>query len=127
PRLWKAQVALARLLIRGGQFHEAKGVYRDVLARAPEDEVVLDAARKALDLEEYLGTLGELEKEIRPLEFAHQQKPVYRKVLLELYARYAPPLVQAACCDDRAKATLPCLGGHGLRPLLEPLEAPDGK
>jgi tetratricopeptide (TPR) repeat protein len=126
PRLWKAQFALARLLIRGGQLREAAQVYREVLSRAPEDEIVLDAARKALDVEEYLGSLGELEKEIRPLEFAHQQKPVYRKVLLELYARYAPPLVlSAACCDDKAKSTLRGLGEHGLRPLLESLEDPD--
>ena len=122
PRLWKAQFALARLLIRGGQLREAALVYREVLSRAPEDEVVLDAARKALDVEEYLGTLGELEKEIRPLEFAHQQKPIYRKVLLELYARYAPPLRVGSNKD-----ALRGLGEHGLRPLLESLEDPDPK
>src|SRR5262249_29879299 len=94
PRLWKAQFALARLLIRSGQLKDAARVYREVLASAGEDEVVLESSRKSLDLEEYLGTLGDLEKEIRPLEFAHQQKPIYRRVLLELYARYAPPLVE---------------------------------
>jgi tetratricopeptide (TPR) repeat protein len=128
PRLWKAQFALARLLIRGGQLKQAALVYREVLARAAEDEIVLDAAHRAIDLEEYLGTLGELDRELVPLEFAHQQKPIYRKVLLELYARYAPPLVErAAAADATARTALRGLGEHGLRPLLEALDEPDSR
>jgi tetratricopeptide (TPR) repeat protein/HEAT repeat protein len=126
PRLWKAHFALARLHVRAGRLADAARIYRTVALSAPDDETVLEAARRGLDVEEYAGTLGELERELRPLVFEKGQRPVYRRVLVELYARYAPPVARRAAQGDAdAKAELRGIGEHGLRPLLEALEDAD--
>ena len=118
--------AAARLLARTGAATAAAQLYREVLRRASDEDVLLQAGRRAMDLEEYLGTLGELERELWPLAFAQGRKPAYRKLLVELFDRYAPPLVTRAARGDRgAQAELARLGEHGLAPLLEAL-ADDG-
>jgi tetratricopeptide (TPR) repeat protein len=122
----KAPFALARLLVRNGQLRDAAATYRDLLEHASADETVLDAARRAIDLAEYAGTLGELEQNMRTLEFSRAARPVYRRVLLELYARYAPPLLARAKAGDvTAARSLRSLGEHAQRPLLEALEDAD--
>jgi tetratricopeptide (TPR) repeat protein len=124
-RQWKVYFTLARLRIRSGQEARAAELYRTVMRRAPDEELVIDAARRAIDLEEYLGTLAELERELSPLAYAHADKPVYRNLLIELYDRYGTPLATRARTpgdDDTAvRAELQRLGEHGLRPLLDVL------
>ncbi|HEY7958395.1 MAG TPA: tetratricopeptide repeat protein [Polyangia bacterium] len=121
-RLWKAHFVLARLQLRRGEYAEAARLYRDVIRRAPDEQQVVDAARRALDLDEYLGSLTELEHELGPLAYAHPDKKVYRNLLVELYGRYAGPLLQPARAGDaNARAKLKQLGEHALRPLLDVL------
>ncbi|HEX6835605.1 MAG TPA: tetratricopeptide repeat protein, partial [Polyangia bacterium] len=121
-RQWKVYFTLARLRIRSGQEARAAELYRTVMRRAPDEELVIDAARRAIDLEEYLGTLGELERELSPLAYAHADKPVYRNLLIELYDRYGTPLAaRAQAGDETARPELQRLGEHGLRPLLDVL------
>jgi Flp pilus assembly protein TadD/HEAT repeat protein len=121
-RQWKVYFTLARLELRRGQEAHAAELYRAVMRRAPDEELVLDAARRAIDLEEYLGSLGDLERELSPLAYAHADKPVYRSLLLELYDRYGTPLVtRARAGDSSVKKELERLGEHGLRPLLDVL------
>jgi len=124
-RQWKVYFTLARLRIRSGQEARAAELYRTVMRRAPDEELVIDAARRAIDLEEYLGTLAELERELSPLAYAHADKPVYRNLLIELYDRYGTPLATRARTpgDDETavRAELQRLGEHGLRPLLDVL------
>ncbi|HEX9101924.1 MAG TPA: tetratricopeptide repeat protein, partial [Polyangia bacterium] len=124
-RQWKVYFTLARLRIRSGQEARAAELYRTVMRRAPDEELVIDAARRAIDLEEYLGTLGELERELSPLAYAHADKPVYRNLLIELYDRYGTPLAARAQApgdhDPSVRAELARLGEHGLRPLLDVL------
>src|SRR5262249_44685167 len=113
------------LRIRRGEEARAAELYRTVMRRAPDEEMVIDAARRAIDLEEYLGTLGELERELSPLAYGHADKPVYRHRLIELYDRYVTPLVTRAHAsggdDAGVKKELARLGEHGLRPLLDVL------
>ncbi|MDB4964797.1 MAG: Tetratricopeptide 2 repeat protein, partial [Myxococcales bacterium] len=121
-RQWKIYFTLARLHLRRGDGERAAPLYRTVMRRAPEEEMVIDAARRAIDLEEYLGTLGDLERELSPLAYAHADKPVYRNLLIELYDRYGTPLVvRAQAGDASVAADLQRLGEHGLRPLLDVL------
>ena len=121
-RLFRVDFALARLHLRRGQLADAARLYRDVVLRAPEEELVLDAAHRAIDLEEYLGTLGDLARALTPLAYLHVQKPVYRKLLVELYDRYATPLaILARRGDPAAERELQRLGEYGLKPLLEAL------
>jgi tetratricopeptide (TPR) repeat protein len=122
PRNYKTYFSLARLYLRKGQPNEAARLYREVMNRAGDEDTVRQAARKAIDLEEYLGTLGQLEREIVPLVFTYGQKPFYRRILVEIYDRYVPWLwARARRGDADAKKELAALGEHGLRPLLEAL------
>ena len=83
PRLFRAYMsALARLHVQRGELHEAAALYRDVVRRTPQEELVLEAGRKAIDLHEYLGSLGELLKEPSPLAYSVVPRPVYRRLLL---------------------------------------------
>jgi tetratricopeptide (TPR) repeat protein len=122
----KAQFALAQLYVQGGEPMKAADLYRKILRTSNEEETVGRAGRQAIDLEEMTGTLGELEKVLSPLSFMMAHKPIYRRVLVDLYLRYVPALVERAKhgSDDvrkAARAELVRLGGHGLQPLLEAL------
>src|SRR6185369_2664512 len=121
-RQWKVYFTLARLRLRRGEGERAAPLYRTVMRRAPDEELVIDAARRAIDLEEYLGTLGELERELSPLAYAHADKPVYRNLLIELYDRYGTPLAARWQAGDMSvRPELTRLGEHGMRPLLDVL------
>ena len=121
-RLFRAHMALARLHLQRGELAPAATIYREVVRRAPQEELVLEAGRKAIDLQEYLGTLGDLVRELSPLAFTSLPKPVYRKLLLSLYERYATPLIaQSRAGEAAAQGELARLGQSGLKPLTETL------
>jgi tetratricopeptide (TPR) repeat protein len=119
-RLWRARFVLARLYLRRGEHAQAARLYREVIRRANDEEVVVDAARRAIDLEEYLGTLGELERELEPLAYAHPEKRVYRSLLVDVYQRHAAPLAAGVRAPQAARE-LARIGEHALAPLLEVL------
>jgi tetratricopeptide (TPR) repeat protein/HEAT repeat protein len=122
PKNAKTPFALARLYLRRGREHDAALLYREIVRRGTDEETVRIAARKAIDLEEYLGTLGELDKHLAPLAFLFSNKPIYRRMLVEVHDRYVPPLVRRAQRGDAwAEKELLRLGEHGLKPLLEAL------
>jgi cellulose synthase operon protein C len=126
PHNSKAAFALAQLYVQGGQPMKAAELLRKVLRTSTDEETIGHAGRQAIDLEEMTDTLGELEKVLSPLSFMMAHKPIYRRVLVELYLRYVPRLVERAKhgSDDvrqAARAELTRIGGHGLQPLLEAL------
>src|SRR5207244_1573708 len=81
---------------------KATELYRNVLRTSSEDEDIRKAGKLAIDLEEMTDTLGELEKVVSPLSFMMAHKPVYRQVLVELYLRYVPRLVERVRQGDAA-------------------------
>lgn len=122
----KAHFALAQLYVQGGQPLKATELLRSVLRNETNEEVLGRAGRQAIDLEEMTDTLGELEKVLSPLAFMNAHKPIYRHVLVELYLRYVPRLVERERHGNdevrkAARAELDRIGGHGLQPLLEAL------
>lgn len=126
PRNSKASFDLADLYIQAGQPMKASELYRNILRTASDDETIARAGTLAIDLEEMTDTLGELEKVLSPLSFMMAHKPVYRRVLVELYLRYVPRLVERVRHGNdevrkAARAELARIGAHGLRPLLEAL------
>lgn len=128
PRLFRAHMALARLHVQRGELTEAAALYREVVRRTPQEELVLEAGRKAIDLHEFLGSLGELLKELSPLAYSVVPKPVYRRLLLLAYERYAAPLAALSKSGDAsAQAELQRLGQGGLKPLTESLTDGDGQ
>jgi HEAT repeat protein/tetratricopeptide (TPR) repeat protein len=125
PKAFRAHFALARLYRNKDALGDAARLYREVLKRASDDEMILKAGREAIGLEELTGTLGGLEKMLAPLAFTYAHKPVFRRMLVELYERYVPALVAARAQGggERAKAdaALAEVGAHGLKPLLDAL------
>ena len=122
----KAHFALAQLYVQTGEPMKAAALLRQVLRTASAEEIVGRAGRQAIDLEEMTQTLGELEKVLSPLSFVMAHKPVYRRVLVDLYLRYVPRLVERERHGNdevrkAARAELDRVGAHGLRPLLEAL------
>jgi tetratricopeptide (TPR) repeat protein len=122
----KAAFALAQLYIQTGTPMKATELFRNVLRNDTNDDVIARAGDQSIDLEEMTGTLGELEKVISPLSFMMAHKPVYRRVLVKLYLRYVPRLVERSRhgTDEVKKAArveLDRIGARGLRPLLEAL------
>ncbi|MDX2086678.1 MAG: HEAT repeat domain-containing protein [Kofleriaceae bacterium] len=126
PRNAKSQFALAQLYVQSGKPMKAAELLRNVLRNATDEDVIGRAGREAIDLEEMTNTLGDLEKIVSPLSFMMAHKPVYRHVLVDLYLRYVPRLVDrerhgTAEVKKAARAELTRIGGHGLQPLLEAL------
>jgi cellulose synthase operon protein C len=126
PRNSKAAFALSQLYVQSGTPMKAAELLRNVLRTTSDDDVVDRAGNQAIDLEEMTDTLGELEKVVSPLSFMMAHKPVYRRVLVKLYLRYVPRLVERSRhgTDDVRKAArveLDRVGARGLRPLLEAL------
>src|SRR5262249_32932354 len=98
----------------------------NVLRNETNEDTIARAGEQAIDLEEMTDTLGELEKVVSPLSFMMAHKPVYRRVLVRLYLRYVPRLVERIHhgtpeVRDAARKELDRVGAHGLRPLLEAL------
>ncbi len=125
-RLFRAHMALARLHMGRGELSEAAVSFRDVVRRATQEDLILEAGRRAIDIHEYQGTLGELWRELLPLSFAPVSsaslRATYRKLLLLLYERYALPLhVLARTGDAAAAAELRRLGQGSIKPLTETL------
>jgi tetratricopeptide (TPR) repeat protein/HEAT repeat protein len=126
PHNPKAQFALSQLYIQNGTPLKATALLRDVLRSSTSEEEIGRAAREAIALEEMTDSLGELEKVLSPLAFMMAHKPVYRRVLVDLYLRYVPRLVEREKhgtdeVKKAARAELLRVGGHGLQPLLEAL------
>jgi tetratricopeptide (TPR) repeat protein len=126
PRNSKAAFALSQLYVQTGTPLKATELLRNVLRSTNDDDVVERAGTQAIDLEEMTDTLGELEKVVSPLSFMMAHKPVYRRVLVKLYLRYVPRLVERSRhgTEDVRKAArleLDRVGARGLRPLLEAL------
>ena len=121
-----AAFALARLLARRGSTAEAAEILRGVLRAATDEETITETGRRAIDLEEYLGTLDDLERVVSGLLFSNPNGPAYRRLLAEIYRRLLPalyraPAEQTAAAENRAR-----IAQHGLRPLLELVTEADG-
>jgi cellulose synthase operon protein C len=126
PRNSKAAFALAQLYVQTGTPMKASELLRNVLRNDTNEDVIARAGEQAIDLEEMTDTLGDLEKVLSPLSFMMAHKPVYRRVLVRLYLRYVPRLVERIHHGNdevkkAARAELDRVGAHGLRPLLEAL------
>ncbi len=121
-----AAFALARLLTRRGSTTEAAEILRGVLRAATDEETITETGRRAIDLEEYLGTLDDLERVVSGLLFSNNNGAAYRRLLAEIYRRLLPalyraPAEQTAAAENRAR-----IAQHGLRPLLELVTEADG-
>lgn len=125
-RLFAAYFDLAELLLGRQQAQEASQLLRRVMRSAVDDELIQRATRLSMQI--HLGTdsLEELEKDLLPVALAHPHKPIYRRLLIEIYNALAFPLVQKAKNAEpevraRAREQLRRIGRRAVKPLLDAL------
>jgi tetratricopeptide (TPR) repeat protein/HEAT repeat protein len=125
-RLFPAYFDLAELLLSQGQTKEADQLLRRVIRSAVDEELTSRAVRLSLQVHLGQGTLEVLEAELLPLALANPHKPLYRRLLVELYGALAFPLVQTAHSADvsvrgQARLDLQRIGQRAVKPLLDAL------
>jgi tetratricopeptide (TPR) repeat protein/HEAT repeat protein len=125
-RLFVVYFDLAELLLARGASDEADALYRRVVRACPDEELVARAARLSMQLNLGRGTLEALERELLPVTLGHPQKPLYRRLLVDVYGAMAFGLVQrvrygAPSEADAARAQLAKIGARAIKPLLDAL------
>jgi cellulose synthase operon protein C len=126
PRNFKAHFALADIYDLLNHHDKAIELYRRILRQSTDDDQLLRAGKRAIVLAEAQGSLGELEKVIAPLSTILAHKPVYRRILVDLFDHYVEPLEQRTRRGPpevraAARAELERLGRGGMKALLDAL------
>ncbi len=93
-RLYVVYFELADLLLSRGESDEADRLFRRVIRGAPDEELVSRAAKLSMQINLGKGTLEELERDLLPLAIGNPQKPIYRRLLVEIYGTLSFGLVQ---------------------------------
>ncbi len=128
-RLFPVYLELAELLLGRGSVDEADQLLRRVVRAAPDEELVMKAARLSMQVNLGRGTLESLERDLLPLALNNPERPLYRRLLVEVYGAMAYPIVHRAKGTDpaqaaEARAALRKLGERAVKPLLDALSDP---
>ena len=128
-RLYPVYFELAELYLARGQTDLADRLYRQVLHITPDDDLVSRAARASIQINLGGGSLRRLEQVLLPMSLGHPERPIFRRMAVELYDAYAMPLVrrarQGGADAQEARDELHRLGSRAIKPLLEALVDPD--
>jgi tetratricopeptide (TPR) repeat protein len=125
-RLFPVYFQLAELLLSRGEIDEADRLLRRVVRASPDEELVAQALRLSMQVNLGRGTLESLEKELLPVALGNPQRPIYRRLLVEIYGALAFPLAQQARSAgqaeaDAARQALRRIGERAVKPLLDAL------
>jgi tetratricopeptide (TPR) repeat protein/HEAT repeat protein len=125
-KLYPVYFELAELLLSRGNPDEADQLFRRVVRAAPDEEFVSQAARQSMQINLGKGTLETLEQDLLPVAIGNPRKPIYRRLLVELYGAMAFPLIQAVRHGQPAEAeaarkSLSAIGARAVKPLLDAL------
>jgi tetratricopeptide (TPR) repeat protein/HEAT repeat protein len=128
-RLFPVHFQLAELLLNRQEVDEADQLLRHVMRASPDEQLISRAARLSMQIHLGRGTLESLEKELLPIALGHPGRPIYRRLLVEIYGALAFPLANQAKSRDRegaaaARAALAKLGQRAVKPLLDALGDP---
>ncbi|MBX3274777.1 MAG: HEAT repeat domain-containing protein [Sandaracinaceae bacterium] len=128
-RLYPVYFELAELHLARADGPQADLLYRRLLRITPDDDLVARAVRASIQINLGAGTLGVLERDLLPLAIGHPERPVFRRMAVELYDAYAGPLARrvrrGGAGADEAGEELRRLGGRAIKPLLEALADAD--
>lgn len=128
-RLFTTYFQLAELYLAAGDARAADALLRRVIRSSPDDELVSQAARVSMQINLGEGTLETLEQELLPMALAHVQRPIFRKLVVDLYDQMTSPWIQLATSSGEARegaeANLRRLGARAIKPLLEALADED--
>ncbi|MCA9626115.1 MAG: HEAT repeat domain-containing protein [Myxococcales bacterium] len=130
-RLFLVYFQLAELLINRGEIDEADQLLRRVVRASPDEDLVSQATRISMQLNLGRGTLESLEKELLPVALGNPGKPIYRRLLVEIYGAMAFPLVHLSKSTNpteakKASAELAKIGERAVKPLLDALSDDQG-
>jgi HEAT repeat protein len=125
-RLFPVYFDLAELLLTQGEVDEADRLLRRVVRAATDDDLVLRAARLSMQVNIGRGSLESLERELLPVALGSPMRPVYRRLLVEVYDSLAFPLIHEAKGADAkraaaAESALRRIGERAVKPLLDAL------
>jgi tetratricopeptide (TPR) repeat protein len=140
-RLFPVYFELAELLLTTGQVDEADRLLRRVVRASSDEELVARAARMSTQVNLGKNTLDVLERELLPVAVGNPQKPIYRRLLVELYGAMTFPIVQKVRASVRraqdaknptaakealataagAREGLAKIGARAIKPLLDAL------
>ena len=116
----RLRLRAAELALRRGDDEGAALRYRQLLARARDEQAIEDAAHRAVVVHELTGRLGLLEREIAPRVSVGDSQPALRRLLIEIDRRYVPVLAaRAEAGESAARAELDRVAQHALGPLLD--------
>lgn len=122
PTDWTTWLALAQLHAQRGDLPQAFAHYRRVIEGTTDPGPLEAAGRAALAIAESTDTLGQLEATLLPLVRNGSPQPLYRALLLDVYAQFVPRLARDGNSEQRR-----ALGGRALALLLEALHDPEGQ
>ncbi|MFU8803565.1 MAG: HEAT repeat domain-containing protein [Bradymonadaceae bacterium] len=130
PRAHQYAMELAEVLRVLGDMAEAERLYRTVLTQSHDESLAMRSAKRAMDMAQADGRLFELEGQISPLLYRSPPRPVYRRILLELYGRASRPLVfetryGVAEAQREAARSLEEMGQRALPLLIDALQSED--
>jgi HEAT repeat protein len=125
-RLFSVYFDLAELLLSRGEIDEADRLLRRVVRAAPDDDLVARAARLCMQVNLGRGTLESFERDLLPIALGNPSRPVFRRLLVEVYGNLAFPLVEQLHSGGRdraaaAKEALHRIGERAVQPLLDAL------
>lgn len=124
-RLFTTYFDLAEIHLARGEHTEADRLYRGVLRLSPDDDLVARAGRASVQIHLGANTLEELERDLLPLALGNPRRPIFRRLLVELYDSLAMGWIQEARGTGEAavaaRESLDRLGVRAIKPLLEAL------
>ena len=132
-RLYDVYFALADLHLARGHNTEADRHLRHVMRACPDDELVARATRASIQLHLGDDSLATLEADLLPLALGHPQRPIFRRLVVELYDVLAQPEHVVGTSDADATqasetsetSTLQAMAKRAIKPLLEALSDQD--
>ncbi|MBL8678717.1 MAG: tetratricopeptide repeat protein [Myxococcales bacterium] len=131
-RLFPTYFELADLYLgHRGAARDAVALYRRVIVLASDDEYVLRAGRRAVQIAPAAGVGEELERDLANASAAQPTRGVFRRLLVSYYDAAARPLINrvrqgTAREVEQARAELSRMGARALAPLLDALGDSDG-
>lgn len=125
-RLFPVYFQLAELLLSQGEIDEADLLLRRVVRASPDEDLVAQATRLSMQVNLGRGTLESLERELLPVALGNPNKPIYRRLLVDIYGAMAFPLAHRARSPDaktadEARLALQKIGERAVKPLLDAL------
>jgi tetratricopeptide (TPR) repeat protein len=126
-RLFPTYFELADLYLgHRGSARDAVALYRRVIVLATDDDDVLRAGRRAVQIAPAAGVGEELERDLLQASAAQPTRAVFRRLLVSYYDAAARPLINrlrqgTAREVEQARTELARMGARALAPLLDAL------